>query len=98
MATESRLRSTVRQERDLVASLVSKVTTAPQLRQLLDLASGQLDIVEHCLSKEELTKPRTPAELAWWLGQTESLLNAASLQTKYVGDMVNKFGPNLRTL
>jgi|HubBroStandDraft_1064217.scaffolds.fasta_scaffold1238709_2 hypothetical protein len=82
MTVEKNLRSAVRQERSQIANLLGQITTkTPSLRELLDLASSQLDIIEHCLNSEVLAG---------------KLLNAVSIQTKYVADMVGKFGPDIR--
>jgi hypothetical protein len=72
--------------------------SAPALLQLLGFAAGQLDIVEHCLSADEMARDRSPSGLAWWLDQTANLLHAAALQTKYVEDIVAKFGPDVRSV
>lgn len=95
MSSETSLRSTVQHQRALIATLRSTISAAPLL-QLLGFASSQLDIVEHCLSKDEMARNRSPAELAWWLDQTANLLSAATTQTKYVEDIVAKYGTDVR--
>jgi hypothetical protein len=86
MTGEAKLRSMIQGERKLIATLDSKVG--------LRLASSTLDLVEiGCLGKEAMEQRRSPAELAWWLGQTEKLLQVAILHRKHVEDMSQNLAP-----
>jgi hypothetical protein len=100
MTTENEIRGTLQYQRAQITALRPQISKkkAAYLHQQLDLASGTLDIVEHCISGKILAEPRSPSALAWWLAQTNNLLKTAEAQTNYVAEIVEKFGPDVVTV
>ena len=100
MTTETELRDRLQLQRAKVTRLGGTINkqTAHYLHQQLDLATGTLDIIEHCISAKVLAEPRPAGALAWWLSQTSNLLKTAEDQTAYVAEIVAKFGPYVVTL
>ena len=96
MATENQLRDALRRQRKQVADLRKRVKDK-YLRNRLKSASGTLDFVELCLSPDSMARSRDARSVLWWLGQTKSLLDAASAETKFVEDVLEKFGDDAKS-
>jgi hypothetical protein len=96
MTSKIRLRAAIQRERGLIAALQSKVSN-PTLRKMLRDASSLIDLAEECIEPRAMAQSRSSADLAWWLGQCEALLEPATLQRDCVESIVRKFGFDVRS-
>jgi hypothetical protein len=96
MTSEIKLRAAIQRERGLIAALQSKVSE-PALRKILRDASSLIDLAEGCIEPKAMAQSRSHADLAWWLGRCEALLEPATLQRECVESIVKKFGFDVRS-
>jgi hypothetical protein len=93
-----KIRSSIREEKQLVSNLAHSLTDA-HLKERLKLATNWLgDAETFFLDEKILQEPRTEAAFAAWLGQAEILVKDAIKQRKFVEDIVKKYGLSARTI
>jgi|SRR6266404_5435417 hypothetical protein len=92
------IRTTVRQERELISKL-NRIVTDQNLKRLLRPTSYSLDHIENFFLNEKiLQEERTPAALAKWLREADKVLSRATQQRKSFELIIRKFGTTARLI
>jgi hypothetical protein len=94
-----KIRSAVQVERSLLHSFEQSILDENTRKHLIRTSTNLLDDVENFfLNLTVLQEPRSPSDLANWLGQAEKRLRWAVESRKFAERIVKQFGPTVRVI